>query len=117
MKTMTALEAKNEFGKFLSSSQREPVLVTKNQRRVGAMFSIEDLENIARSYLPQEVHKRIESGDIDLVEALMQQTVIDRRIEQSRMEIQNGQGIEMDGDYFDRLREHVNLVRHLESIT
>jgi len=110
MKTMTALEAKNSFGKFLSSSQREPVLVTKNRQRVGAMISIEDLENIARSYLPQEVHNRINKGEIDLVDALMQQVVIDRRIEQSRAEIRSGQAIEMDEGYFDRLRDHVNRV-------
>jgi len=110
MKTMTALEAKNSFGKFLSSSQREPVLVTKNQQRIGAMISMEDLANIARSYLPEEVHTRINNGEIDLVDALMHQTVIDRRIEQSREEIENGQAIEMDAGYFDRLREHVNLV-------
>ncbi len=110
MKTMTALEAKNSFGKFLSSSQREPVLVTKNQQRVGALISMEDLENIARSYLPEEAHTRINNGEIDLIDALMQQTVIDRRIEQSREEIREGQGVEMDSGYFDRLRAHVNLV-------
>jgi prevent-host-death family protein len=110
MKTMTALEAKNSFGKFLSSSQREPVLVTKNQQRVGALISMEDLENIARSYLPKEVHTRINNGEVELIDALMQQTVIDRRIEQSREEIKDGQGVEMDAGYFDRLRAHVNLV-------
>lgn len=110
MKTMTALEAKNSFGKFLSSSQREPVLVTKNQQPVGAMISMEDLENIARSYLPEEAHNRINNGEIELIDALMRQTVIDRQIEQSRNEINDGQAIEMDAGYFDRLRAHVDQI-------
>ena len=45
MKTMTAAEAKNAFGKFLDMAQREPVVVTKMGRPVGAFISIADLEN------------------------------------------------------------------------
>ena len=42
MKTMTARDAKTHFGEFLDSMQREPVIVTKNNRPVGIMISIED---------------------------------------------------------------------------
>lgn len=42
MKTMTARDAKNRFGEFLDLARREPVVVTKNDRPVGIMISIED---------------------------------------------------------------------------
>ena len=42
MKTMTARDAKNHFGEFLDAAIREPVVVTKNDRPVGIMISIED---------------------------------------------------------------------------
>jgi prevent-host-death family protein len=42
MKTMTARDAKNRFGEFLDAARREPVIVTKNNRPVGIMISIED---------------------------------------------------------------------------
>lgn len=42
MKVMTARDAKNHFGEFLDSARREPVVVTKNDRPVGIMISIED---------------------------------------------------------------------------
>lgn len=42
MKVMTAREAKNHFGEFLDTSRREPVVITKNDRPVGIMISIED---------------------------------------------------------------------------
>lgn len=42
MKIMTAREAKNHFGEFLDAARREPVVVTKNDRPVGIMISIED---------------------------------------------------------------------------
>ncbi len=45
MKTMTAAQAKNAFGQFLDMAQREPVLVTKNDRPVGVFLSMQDLED------------------------------------------------------------------------
>ena len=45
MKTVTAAAAKNSFGKFLDMAQREPVLVTKNNRAVGVFLSMEDIED------------------------------------------------------------------------
>lgn len=42
MKVMSARDAKNHFGEFLDAVRREPVLVTKNDRPVGIMISIED---------------------------------------------------------------------------
>lgn len=45
MKTMTAVEAKTHFGKFLDAAQREPVIITKKNRAVGVMFSMQDIED------------------------------------------------------------------------
>lgn len=42
MKIMTARDAKNHFGEFLDTVRREPVVVTRNNRPVGIMISIED---------------------------------------------------------------------------
>lgn len=42
MKVMTARDAKNRFGEFLDAARREPVVITKNDRPVGIMVSIED---------------------------------------------------------------------------
>ena len=45
MKTITARYAKTRFGELLDSMQREPVVITKNNRPVGIMISIEDAAN------------------------------------------------------------------------
>lgn len=42
MKIMSARDAKNHFGEFLDAARREPVVVTKNDRPVGIMISVED---------------------------------------------------------------------------
>lgn len=58
MKVMSAREAKNHFGEFLDASRREPVVVTKNDRPVGIMISIED----AAGTLIQELIMEKEPG-------------------------------------------------------
>jgi prevent-host-death family protein len=45
MKVMTARDAKNHFGEFLDSARREPVVITKNDRPVGIMISLEDAKD------------------------------------------------------------------------
>lgn len=42
MKVMSARDAKNHFGEFLDTVRREPVVVTRNNRPVGIMISVED---------------------------------------------------------------------------
>ena len=46
MKVMTAREAKNSFGLFIDTAQREPVLITKRRRPMGMFISIQEIENI-----------------------------------------------------------------------
>lgn len=45
MKTMSAVYAKTNFGRFIEEAQREPVLVTKKNRPVGVFFSMQDIED------------------------------------------------------------------------
>ncbi|MBU0500137.1 MAG: type II toxin-antitoxin system prevent-host-death family antitoxin [Gammaproteobacteria bacterium] len=60
MKTMTARDAKIHFGEFLDTMQREPVLVTKNNRPVGIMISIEDA---ADTLIPEMFMEKDEGYD------------------------------------------------------
>jgi prevent-host-death family protein len=56
MKTMTAAKAKTHFGEFLDAAQREPVLVTKKNRPVGVMFSMQDIEDTIWGELARKAH-------------------------------------------------------------
>lgn len=44
MQIMSAKDAKVHFGEMLDTMQREPVLLTKNNRPVGMVISLEDLK-------------------------------------------------------------------------
>jgi len=46
MKTMTASVASKEFGRYLDTAQREPVIVTKKNRPVAVTVSFQDWEEL-----------------------------------------------------------------------
>ncbi len=54
MQTMTASVANREFGKYLDTVQREPVLLTKKNRPVAVTMSVTDAEEL--------LHFRVETG-------------------------------------------------------
>lgn len=105
MKTMTAVEAKNSFGQLLEAALREPVAVTKNRREVAAMFSMEDIRALADSFLAAPLKADVEAGKIDLLDALMAQVDLNRRLGAARQEIAAGDGVVADTKYFAGLRD------------
>lgn len=57
MKTMTAAEAKNGFGRYLDAVQRAPVIITKKDRPVAVTISYEDAEDLLLLEKAQEAGK------------------------------------------------------------
>ena len=104
MKTVTAVEAKNSFGRLLEATHREPVMVTKNNREIAAMFSMEDVRALADAVLADPIKAEVAEGKRSVLDALMAQLEINQRLEASREAIANGQGIVADDTYFKALR-------------
>jgi prevent-host-death family protein len=96
MKSMTAAEAKNSFGKLLDTAQREPVLITKKNRPVGVMMSIEDLSSLTES-------EGAEAG-VSSLELLLERNRIRKRLAQAREDVAAGRVEEMDEAFFEELR-------------
>ncbi len=46
MKTIPVTKASKQFGELIDAVQREPVMVTKKDRPVGVMMSIQDAETL-----------------------------------------------------------------------
>lgn len=105
MKTMTAVEAKNSFGQLLEAALREPVTVTKNRREVAAMFSIEDVRALADTFLAAPLKEDVAAGKLALLDALMAQVDLNRRVEVGRKTVAAGHGIMADATYFANLRD------------
>ena len=89
MKTMTAREAKNSFGKFLDSAQREAVLVTKHDRPVGVMLSMENLPAILdfADSMRAQIKAGVEAGLADSAAGLSEE-LNDAYIDKLKQELQ-----------------------------
>lgn len=62
MKTMSATTASKEFGLFLDTAQREPVIVTKKNRPVTVTLSYQDWEEMVTA----RIERGIEAGLADI---------------------------------------------------
>lgn len=64
MKTMSSREAQNAFGNFLDTAQREPVMVTRRNRPVGVMLSMENLPAIFElaELMKDAIHTGVSAG-------------------------------------------------------
>ncbi len=83
-------------------------MVTKNNQEAGVMFCMADLENLAQAYLSERELQRVQDGKIGLVEALMFQAHINKKIAKSRQEYAEGKCIEMNEEFFEKLRSRVS---------
>ena len=111
MKTVTAVEAKNAFGRLLEATHREPVAVTKNNREIVAMFSMEDVHALAETVLADPVKQDVAAGKLNVIEALMAQIELNKRLEAGRKAIAEGTGVVADAAYFDTLRARAEARR------
>ena len=55
MKTMTASVASKEFGRYLDTVQREPVIVTKKNRPVAVTVSLQDWEELTKLRIERDL--------------------------------------------------------------
>ena len=60
MKTMTASVASKEFGRYLDAAQREPVIVTKQNRPVAVTVSFQDWEELTKLRTENGLRKGLE---------------------------------------------------------
>ena len=91
---MTAADAKNSFGVFLDTIQREPVIVTKKNRSVGMMLSMQDVETLF-------------GGDEKSVTRALEEARIDQKIEVARKQARDGLGTIADSAFFGEIKNKI----------
>jgi PHD/YefM family antitoxin component YafN of YafNO toxin-antitoxin module len=63
MQSMTANEAKTQFGHFIDLAQREPVRVLRRDRVVGVMVSAQDYDAMRAFYANRLQHTLVDVAD------------------------------------------------------
>jgi prevent-host-death family protein len=94
MKAMTAADAKNSFGTFLDAVQREPVIVTKKNRPVGMMLSMQDVKTLFGDSEDSVIHA-LEDARIDAKTAI------------ARQQVREGKVTLADGAFFEGMRARI----------
>jgi len=75
MKSVTATEAKNNFGDLLMNAQSAPIAITRNGKEQGVLISAKEYLRIKHQALQTAISAGISSGDagkidIDSIKAL-----------------------------------------------
>lgn len=75
MKSVTATEAKNNFGDLLMNAQSAPITITRNGKEQGVLLSAKEYSRIKQQALQAAISDGIASGDagkvdIDSIKAL-----------------------------------------------
>jgi prevent-host-death family protein len=94
VKAITAAEAKNAFGVFLDAVQREPVVVTKQNRPVGVMISMQDVKTL---FGDQE----------EAITRALAEARIDEQLAIARQQAQQGLSVVADKALFEGLRHEI----------
>ena len=96
MKAITAADAKNSFGLFLDAVQHEPVVVTKQNRPVGIMLSMQDVKTLF--------------GDQEgAVTRALAEARIDAQLNIARKQAEEGFSVVADDAMFEGLRNEIRL--------
>ena len=70
MKTMTASAASKEFGHYIDTVQREPVVITRQNRPVAVTLSMQDAQDLFRFRVEAGIAEGlndVEDGRVDLL--------------------------------------------------
>lgn len=109
--TYTALSAKNQFGQLLDDAQIAPVEITKHNRPVGALLSMQKLREIAEHLLSEPLKKAVDADELSVTEAINEQLKMDAHISEVLTEVASGKVSEPDNDFWQRIRDkagHLN---------
>jgi len=88
MKVISSKEAQNSFGSFLDTVQHEPIMVTRRNRPVGVMLSMENLP--ALFALTDTMRESIEQG-----------------VRSGLADSESGKGEELSNDYVSNLKKEL----------
>ncbi len=81
VKTLTAKDAKQNFGEAIDVAQREPVLITRDDRPVGMLIGMDDLEWLLRPSIEAAIDRGLDdvaAGRVTLLQKDNVQNVLER---------------------------------------
>lgn len=107
MEKVTSADMKKDFGRVMEEVQHTPVTVTRHGRDVATIFSQRRLQEASKKLLGEYFLEKVESGEMDIFEALEQEAIIMNDVEIAREDLAAGRAIEATDSYFDSIQKRV----------
>ncbi len=107
MEKVSSAEMKQDFGRIMDEVQHTPMTVTRHGRDIATIFSQRRLQEAGKNLLGEYFLAKVESGEMDILEALEQEALIMADVKKVREEFEAGKCIEITDDYFENLKKRV----------
>lgn len=109
MKVYTAVNAKHNFGQVLDDVQHSMVTISRHSRDIAVMFSNSQIERAKNKLLGEYFLVKVESGELDIFQALEAQAQILADVEQADKDFEAGGCVKATPEMFDNIRKGTYL--------
>lgn len=104
MKAYTSVNAKHNFGQVLDDVQHSVITITRHSREIAVMFSNSKVERAKKALLGEYFLEKVESGELDIFEALEAQAQILADVEQADKDFAAGKCVKASPKMFEAIR-------------
>lgn len=105
MKAYTSVNAKHNFGQVLDDVQHSAVTITRHSRDIAVMFSNRQVERAKKTLLGEYFLEKVESGELDIFQALEAQAQILANVEQAEKDFAEGNCVKATPEMFEKIRK------------
>lgn len=110
MNRIAASQFRNDFGIVMDSVQHSSVIITKRGRDFATLFSNKTIQDNAKELLGEYPLELVETGQMDIFEALKFQKKIEEGNKKANEDYKNGDYFIADDDYFDNFKERAKAL-------
>ncbi len=105
MEKVSSATLKKDFGRVMDEVQHAPITVTRHGRDIATIFSHKKIEEAAKQLLGEYPLELVETGEMNIFEALIFQKKILKDVAIAEEQVKNGECYEADGEYFEQLKK------------
>lgn len=107
MNRIASSQFRNDFGHVMDSVQHASITITKRGRDFATLFSAKHIEDTAKALLGDYPLELVETGKMDILEALLFQKQLEEGNLLANEQYANGEYYTANAQYFDSFKERV----------
>lgn len=105
MERVSSATLKKDFGRVMDEVQHTPITITRHGRDIATIFSHRKIEEAAKELLGEYPLELVESGELNIFEALIFQNKVLEEVTEAEKQVKNGEYYEATDEYFDTIKK------------